>query len=137
MPDIEALLLAEREKQKEYREVCGNCYNRAYSGYICVDELGNMVKPDYVSRGFKRLLEKKGLRHIRFHDLRHSCASLLAANKVDMRRIQDWMGHSDITTTSRLYVHLQYSDKEEAAGLISDSLSVDKEKQGEKEKEAV
>ena len=72
---------------------------------------------------FKDFLEKKGLRHIWYHDLRHSCASLLIAKKVDLRRIQEWLGHSDFTTTQR-YIHLTYANKEESAVILNDSPSM-------------
>ena len=124
MPEIEAVLRTEQEKQKAYRKLCGRSYNRNYLGYIFVDELGNMIKPNYISQTFHDFLEKKGLRPIRYHDLRHSCASLLMAKKVDLRRIQEWLGHSDITTTSRLYIHMSYADKEESAAVLNDSLSI-------------
>ena len=52
-----------------------------------------------------------GLRRIRFHDLRHSCASLMLANGVPMKQIQDWLGHSDFSTTANIYAHLDYSTK--------------------------
>ncbi len=54
------------------------------------------------------------MRKIRFHDLRHSCASLLYANGV----IQEWLGHSDIATTSNIYTHLDYSSKVASAEAI-------------------
>ena len=49
-----------------------------------------------------------GLRKIRFHDLRHSCASLLLANNVPMKQIQEWLGHSLISTTaeSNLFLYV-------------------------------
>ena len=46
------------------------------------------------------------LRHIRFHNLRHSCASLLLANNVSMKQIQEWLGHSDFSTTANIYAHM-------------------------------
>ena len=49
------------------------------------------------------------MRQIRYHDLRHSCASLLLANGVPMKQIQEWLGHSDFSTTANIYAHLDYS----------------------------
>ena len=65
-----------RQQQKEAQRLFGNCYSRKYLGYIYVNEIGELIKPDYISEAFSNLLEKNGLRHIRFHDTRHSCASL-------------------------------------------------------------
>ena len=63
-------------------------------------------------------LKKYNLRKIRFHDLRHSCASLLYANGVSLKQIQEWLGHSDISTTSNIYTHLDYSSKVSSANAI-------------------
>ena len=52
-------------------------YNKQFKDFVCVDEMGNLRKPDYVSHKFKEILKKNDLRKIRFHDLRHSCATLL------------------------------------------------------------
>ena len=60
---------------------------------------------------WKRLLEKNNMRVIRFHDLRHSCASLLLANGVPLKKIQEWLGHSDFSTTANIYAHLDYTSK--------------------------
>ena len=51
------------------------------------------------------------LRHIRFHDLRHSCASFLLANGFNLKDAQEWLGHSDIATTANVYAHLDLGRK--------------------------
>lgn len=84
-------------------------YSKEYLEYICVDEMGNLVSPQYLTASFPKLLEKNGLRRIRFHDLRHSCASLLLANGVPMKQIQEWLRHSDFSTTANVYAHLDYT----------------------------
>ena len=111
------------QKQEEYKELCGNSYNYEFEEYICVDPLGNLLQPNYISDAFPRLLERNGLRHIRFHDLRHSCASLLLANGVSMKQIQEWLGHSDFSTTANIYAHLDYSSKISSAGALENGLS--------------
>ena len=87
--------------------------------------MGNLRKPDYVSHKFKEILKKNGLRKIRFHDLRHSCASLLVANKVPMKYIQEWLGHSSYNVTADTYSHLDFESKKESAYIISKTLSND------------
>ena len=86
------------------------------------------ISPNYISSAFPKLLEKNGLRKIRFHDLRHSCASLLLANNVPMKQIQEWLGHSDFSTTANIYAHLDYSSKVASADAmlngLKDALSV-------------
>lgn len=69
--NIREKLLVLREQQKENRRVCGNCYSKKYDGYVFVDAMGNIFNPRSVTANFSKLLEQNGLRHIRFHDLRH------------------------------------------------------------------
>lgn len=79
------------------------------------------AQPEYVSRRFDKLLRENGLPKIRFHDLRHSAASLLLELGFSLKDIQEWLGHSDIATTANIYSHLQYKSKVEMvekAGLI-------------------
>ena len=105
------MLLAKKEKQEHYRKLCGRSYCKEYLDYIFVNEMGERWKPRYLSDGFKRILEQNGLRRIRFHDLRHTCASLLLANNVPMKKIQEWLGHSEFSTTANIYAHLDYQSK--------------------------
>ena len=105
------MLLAKKEKQEHYRKLCGRSYCKEYLDYIFVNEMGERWKPRYLSDGFKRILEQNGLRRIRFHDLRHTCASLLLSNNVPMKKIQEWLGHSDFSTTANIYAHLDFQSK--------------------------
>ena len=84
----------------------------------------NIFNPRSVTANFSKLLEQNGLRHIRFHDLRHSCASLLLANGVPMKQIQEWLGHSDIGTTANIYSHLDYKSKITSANVMDNILTL-------------
>ena len=67
-----------------------------------------------------------GLPHIRFHDLRHSCASLMVMNGVSMKQVQERLGHSTFSTTADIYAHLDYKSKEGSAGVIAGLLETKK-----------
>ena len=111
VPVFRERLAALQAEQKENRRLCGRCYNPDYIGYVFVDEMGNRIKPNYLSNAFGKLLTNNGLRVIRFHDLRHSCASMMLANGVAMKQIQEWLGHSDFSTTANIYAHLDFNSK--------------------------
>lgn len=115
---FEELLLRMRAEQETNRRVCGNAYCRKYLDYIYVNELGELVKPNFITQNFAIVLANNELKKIRFHDLRHSCASLLYAHGVSLKEIQEWLGHSDISTTSNIYTHLDYSSKMSSANAI-------------------
>ena len=118
------MLLAKKEKQEHYRKLCGRSYCKEYLDYIFVNEMGERWKPRYLSDGFKRILEQNGLRRIRFHDLRHTCASLLLANNVPMKKIQEWLGHSDFSTTANIYAHLDFQSKISSAEAMPTGLGM-------------
>ena len=128
VPQFREMILKRKEDQKEWQRVCGKCYNKEYLDYVCVDEMGNLLDPSFITQNFSRLLEKNELRHIRFHDLRHTCASMLLKNGVPMKQIQEWLGHSDFSTTANIYAHLDYAAKLNSAqamlGGMSDALRV-------------
>ena len=91
-------------------------------GYVCLNAKGKLLTPDSLSKKFSRLLEEAGLRKIRYHDLRHTCASLLAMNDISMQKIQIWLGHSDYRTTVRYYAHLDSKSHLESAAMINSLL---------------
>jgi len=119
VPAIRKRLLEAMEEQEQNRKVCGKSYNKKESIYIYTDAMGNRIKPDYLSGEFPKFMERNGFKRIRFHDLRHSCASLLLANGVAMKHIQDWLGHSDFAITANTYAHLDFSAKQDTANAMS------------------
>lgn len=114
---ITDLLKKYKEKYKLNEKIFGNIYITDYKDFICLMDNGELVKPDYVDRTFSRILKENGFRHIRLHDLRHSCATLLLRNGVPLPEIQKWLGHSNIITTQR-YSHLDQNDKSIPANMI-------------------
>ncbi len=119
IPAVRELLLEQKEKQERFRALFKKSYCTDYLDYVCVDEMGQLFRPNYVTDHFKLLLHRHGLRHIRFHDLRHSCASLLLSQGIAMKQIQDWLGHSTFATTADIYSHLDFNSKQESAEAIS------------------
>jgi integrase len=115
IPEFRAKLLAVREEQERNRKLCSKSYNKADAQYVYTDVLGNRIKPGYLSSAFHEFLETRGLKRMRFHDLRHSCASLLLANGVSLKQIQEWLGHSNFTITADIYAHLDFNSKLESA----------------------
>lgn len=119
IPAIEETLLRHREQIEKNKAFYGNTYDQRYLQYVCVEQNGKIIYPDHMTKEFADLLKKHGLRHIRLHDLRHSCASNMLASGVQMKEIQEWLGHSNFSTTADVYSHLDFSAKIKAAKTIS------------------
>ena len=102
-------LLRLRQRQQEMQLRYGSDYYQ--SDYVCRRDNGKPLRPDYISQEFAKLCRNTGLPHIRFHDLRHSAATLLLSEGFSLKQIQEWLGHANITTTANTYAHVTYSDK--------------------------
>lgn len=127
IPFIEEVLIAERNKQAEMQKVLRGAYNKQYAEYVCVDAIGNLISLQYITTHFPIILNRLGMKKIRFHDLRHSCASLMLANGVPMKMIQDWLGHSNMSTTANIYSHVDSASKLASAQVIGSVLGKEKE----------
>ena len=82
-------------------------------------------KPSYITSHFPKLLKQYGMRDIRFHDLRHTCASLLVSLDVNMKVIQKYLGHSNMSTTADIYSHLDANATGEAGMKLGKLLADD------------
>lgn len=121
---VKERLLAIKARQEMYRKKFKRSYQKDWLDYVMVDELGGLILPNYVTSAFKRVLEKNDLRPIRFHDLRHTSASLLLANGVQLKDIQVWLGHSDFSTTANIYAHLDANSKNASLAAISGVVNI-------------
>lgn len=119
IPAVEKKLLEQKQRQEVFRRVFKAAYCTDYLDYVCVNELGQLIRPNYVTAHFPYLLQKYNLKVIRFHDLRHTCASLLLAAGENMKNIQIWLGHSNFSTTADIYAHVDYQMKQGTATAMS------------------
>ena len=125
---IADLLKKYTNKYEENKKFYGNTYCNDYKDYICLMENGELMKPGYVTQTFSKILDNNHLRHIRLHDLRHSCGTLLVRNGVPLKDIQIWLGHSNFQTTLR-YAHADVENKRISANVIENKLALDTKKE--------
>lgn len=121
--ELKNLLVAIKKEQEENKEFFGTSYNHEYDEYVYVDKQGNLIKPDFISQHFLLFLKNNHLKKIRFHDLRHSCATMLRHLGVKMEDIQQYLGHSNILTTEKTYAHFEQEQSKVSLNLIMDALS--------------
>lgn len=102
-----------REKQRDMLRVTDK-----YTDYVCVNSVGELIKPDYITSTFPKLLKKNSLKHIRFHDLRHSCISLLKAMGCEHKDLIVYARHSNANITDR-YTHITDNKRIDMVNKIS------------------
>lgn len=116
--EAEAIFRTAFQLQEENRKLFGKEYTN--NAYVFKWADGRPYSPDHISRHFSRLIARYGLPHIRFHDLRHSCASLLLNSGFNLKDVQEWLGHSDIKMTANIYGHLDVNRKRQIAAAMSE-----------------
>ena len=86
--------------------------------------MGTLLQPDYITQKFQQILMKYGLRKIRFHDLRHSCATIMLYLGYTLKDIQTWLGHSNYNFTADTYIHSGNGVHEQMAERLSEELNI-------------
>ena len=122
VPFMRERLLALKEEQQENRRLCGRSYIKEYLEYVCVNEIGDLIKPHYVTESFPKLLKAKGMRQIRYHDLQHTFATLSLKSGVDVRTLSETLGHFSAGFTLSTYVHSTPGMKQSAADAIGNTI---------------
>lgn len=120
LPDVRKLLLDIKMRDAENKKLFSKEY--VLSDYIFRWDDGRPFSPDFVSQKFDKLLNHYGFPHIRFHELRHSCASILLAMGFNLKDVQEWLGHSDIKVTANIYSHLDVTRKQSMAESLGNKL---------------
>ena len=97
--------LLEKKRQIELnKQLLRGGYNQNYLDYVCVKDDGDIIKPNHITHRFLKIIRRNKLKEIRFHDLRHTIATELNANGVDLKAIGEFLGHGNLSTTKR-YAH--------------------------------
>lgn len=90
---------------KEYRD----------SDFVITEDNGTRPSLSYISRFFNRRIKSSGLPHVRLHDLRHTAASLMLLEGIDLKTVSEILGHSSITITADIYAHVMSESRKKAA----------------------
>lgn len=115
-PSLITILQNWKEKQLEIKLTFGDKYHNSDSVFTWVD--GQPLNPDSVTKWFRRFIDKNGLPKIHIHSLRHTNASLLIANGIDIKTVSKRLGHANIQTTGNIYTHQIKSADEHASDMI-------------------
>lgn len=124
---VEKILMAKKLDIEKNKALLGNSYINEYSNFVFVDNTGDLIKPDRLSRNVHRICENADITDIHFHGLRHTCASNLLANGASLKEVQEWLRHSNFNTTADFYVHLSIQQKQTIGKRVSNMLSLNEE----------
>ena len=121
-PGTMSKLKEHRERQEQNRKAAAEAWQA--QGFVFADELGNPTDPRTLYGWFRGLVTAAGLPMIRFHDLRHTAASLMIRQGISPKTVSDRLGHADVAFTLRVYAHLYEDQREEAAFDLTDLFPV-------------
>lgn len=116
------LLTAHKRLQEERAIYMGTYYIQ--SDYVCTQNNGEVITPNYLTRTFHSVISKSTLPQIRLHDLRHSVASNLLDKGFSVVQVQEWLGHGSAATTLNFYAHTDKTSKKDIANALREMLKV-------------
>lgn len=112
-----------KAQQEENHKLCGNAY--VNNDYVCKWSDGRRILPNTLTRKWSKFLEANGFKHISYHDLRHTCASMLLKLGLSLEEIRDYLGVSDISTVL-IYAHLDSTTREKAISKLNEVIVIPK-----------
>ena len=122
LPDIKDVLLSIKSQENKNRSEFGLSYKENQFVFKWPD--GTPFNPDYITHHFSKLLKQNDLPHIRFHELRHSCASIMIVSGMTLKDVQEWLGHSRIDVTADIYAHIDIQRKVSVGNKIATTIGV-------------
>ncbi|MFD6323444.1 site-specific integrase [Streptomyces sp. NPDC058442] len=114
-----------RAQQTADRKAAGANWKGTGQGLVFTTKNGTPIEPRNLNRSFEALCARAGVRKIRFHDLRHTCASLLHEQGADARMIMEVLGHSSIRVTMDIYTFVRLDSQRSAFDRVGDALRGD------------
>ncbi|QKW51059.1 tyrosine recombinase XerC [Streptomyces buecherae] len=117
-----AALRARRAEQQGDRLAAGDKWKGGASDLVFMTKNGTPIEPRNLNRSFTALCDRANIRRVRFHDLRHTCASLLHEQGADARMIMEVLGHSSIRVTMDVYTFVRLDSQRSAFDRVADAL---------------
>ena len=122
-PPVVRALRDHRARQLSERLKVGSAWQgETWGGLIFTNEIGEPLASFHVTGRFRSLLKAAGLPDMRYHDLRHGAATLMAAQGVPARVAMEVLGHSQISTTMEIYSHVADESQRDAVNRVADAL---------------
>jgi integrase len=115
--DTIAVLTAHKARQYAERRLLGPAYQD--DGLVFAKADGSPLHPEYVSRHLRVLIKRAGVPPITFHQLRHTAASLMLEAGYELKYVQHMLGHSSVTVTAKLYLHITRRLDQKRSGQVA------------------
>lgn len=111
-PKIYKQLLQYREKQNKEKTLLG--MQQKETDYVFANEFGRYIEPSYLRDVYNRILDKAEVRHLKFHCMRHTYATVMIEKGVAVKTVSEILGHSCVEITMNLYCHPSLDAKRKA-----------------------